>query len=157
MAFAFNAEELSRIEEILGQYPDKQSALLPVLHLAQDRNGWISRDVMRVVSDLLELPMIHVEDVVSFYTMYNRSPVGKYHVQICTNISCYLKGSFNLLEYLEDKLGIKSGETDTENRFTLTQVQCLGACGGAPVVQINNEYYEDCTPELLDQILDNLK
>jgi NADH-quinone oxidoreductase subunit E len=157
MAFSFSETDLSRIEEIRRHYSTNESALLPVLHLAQKLNGWISPEVMSAVAEVLKIPLIKVEDVATFYTMFNKQPVGRFHIQVCNNISCYLNGSGALIEHLQRKLQLKPGETDSGGKFTLSLVECLGACGGAPVVQINDEYYENCTPESLDQILDSLE
>ncbi len=157
MPFAFTSEERSEIDELIGRYPDRQSALLPVLHLVQRREGWLERDALRAVAEVLELPLLHVEDVATFYTMYNLHPVGRHHIQICKNLSCSLLGSAELLQWLKDKYSLTPGQTDSDGRFTLTTVECLGACGDAPVVQINDEYHANCTPERLEQILAKLE
>ncbi len=157
MPFAFTAEDRTEIDSLVDRYPDKQSALLPLLHLVQRRERWLERDALRAVAEVLELPLIHVEDVATFYTMYNLQPVGRHHLQVCTNLSCSLLGSTEILNWLKQTYGIAPGETDSDGRFTLTRVECLGACGGAPVVQIDDEYYENCTPEILAQILERLE
>jgi NADH-quinone oxidoreductase E subunit len=157
MSFAFTAEDRAEIDNLVGRYPDKQSALLPLLHLVQRRDRWLEREALRAIAEELELPLIHVEDVATFYTMYNLKPVGRHHLQVCGNLSCSLLGAADILAWLKQKYGISPGETDSDGRFTLTKVECLGACGGAPVVQIDDDYYENCTPEKLEQILEKLE
>ena len=146
----------SEIKEILKRYPESDAALLPVLWLSQERWGWLSAGVMRAVGQRLDLSPVFVESVASFYTMYQRRPPGKYLLQVCTTLSCQLCGTSGLVEHLKEKLGIDFGETTPDGRFTLVDVQCLGACGEAPVVQINNDYYTNLTPDSLDEILDGL-
>jgi len=147
----------ARIRELLEKYPTKQAALLPVLWLCQDRWGWVSPGVMRAVAARLELAPAYVAGVVTFYTMYQTSPPGKYLLQVCTTLSCQLCGTSGLVEHLQEKLGIGFGETTADGRFTLLDVQCLGACGEAPVIQVNNDYYTEMTPEKLDELLDGLQ
>ncbi len=145
------------IEKIKPRYPTNQALLLPALHLAQKENGWISDAIMDEVAAAIDIPPPVVREVVTFYTMYNLQPVGKYHIQFCTNISCALRGAEDLLEYCEKKLGIECGETTKDNKFTLTEVECLGACGTAPCVQINDDYYENLDNVQLDKVLSELK
>jgi len=154
---AFDEAMEARIEEYLKRYPTKQAALLPVLWLCQDRWGWISPGVMRAVAGRLGLAPAFVKGVVTFYTMYQTAPPGKYLLQVCTTLSCQLCGASGLVEHIKEKLGIDFGETTADGRFTLLGVQCLGACGEAPVVQINNDYYTELTIEKLDRILDALE
>jgi len=148
------------MEEQIGQYvsryPTKQAALLPVLWLCQDRWGWLSPGILRAVARRLELAPAFVEGVVTFYTMYQTAPPGRYLLQVCTTLSCALCGASGLVEHLTKKLEIDFGETTADGRFTLLGVQCLGACGEAPVIQVNNDYYTDMTTEKLDQLLDEL-
>jgi NADH-quinone oxidoreductase E subunit len=147
----------NEIVDILSRYPDPQAALMPVAWLCQERWGWISPGVAAAIADRLGLSPAFVEGVVSFYTMYLRFPPGKYLVQVCTTLSCQLCGTSELVPHLKEKLGIDFGETTEDRRFTLVDVQCLGACGEAPVVQINNDYYTDLDVERLDALLDGLK
>jgi len=146
------------IDAICDRYPetDTGAALLPVLWLCQERWGWISAGVMRAVADRLDLSPAFVQGVVSFYTMYRQRPPGRYLLQVCTTLSCQLCGTTGLVDHLRQKLGIGFGETTSDGNFTLMDVQCLGACGEAPVIQINNDYYTDLTPERLDGILEGL-
>jgi NADH-quinone oxidoreductase subunit E len=146
----------AEIKQFKGKYPDPKSALLTALHVAQREHGWLSPEVMRDVAEVMELPPTEVASVTSFYTMFNRQPVGENLVQVCTNISCSLLGAEHIVEYLKNKLGIDLGETTPDNKFTLVTVECLGSCGTAPMMQINNTYYENLTEEKIDRILKEL-
>lgn len=152
----FSAEKQSEFEKLLPRYPTKEAAMLPTLRLAQEEFGYISSDVIEFVGELLEVSPSRVRAVATFYTMYDKKPVGKYHVQVCQNLSCSIMGAETIIDHLERKLGIKVGETSSDKKFTLTRVECLGACGTAPVMQINDDYYEDLTPEKVDSILKGL-
>ncbi|MEJ2111348.1 MAG: NADH-quinone oxidoreductase subunit NuoE [Acidobacteriota bacterium] len=145
------------IQKLIDKYPDKRSALIPSLHLVQQELGYISQDTMGEVARIFELSPNEVHEVVSFYTMFHRKPVGKYVLQVCTNISCQLCNAEGIMAHLSNKLGIKPGETSADKKFTLLEVECLGSCGTSPVVQINDDYHEDLTPEKLDKILDSLE
>ena len=138
------------------RYPTNQALLLPALHLAQKEFGWVSSELMDEVAAAIDVPPPVVREVITFYTMYNLKPVGKYHLQFCTNISCALMGAEELVEHCEKKLGVSCGETTKDNRFTITEMECLGSCGTAPVVQINDDYFEALTKEGLDGILAEL-
>jgi NADH-quinone oxidoreductase E subunit len=155
---AFDKAIEGEIAAVCGRYPesDTGAALLPVLWLCQERWGWISPGIMRAVAERLGLAPAFVEGVVTFYTMYQRRPPGRYLLQVCTTLSCQLCGTTDLVAHLREKLGIGFGETTEDGNFTLVDVQCLGACGEAPVIQINNDYYTDLTPESLDRILEGL-
>jgi len=146
----------AEIKQIRGKYPDPRSALLPALYVAQREHGWLSPEVMRDVAEVMELPPTEVASVTSFYTLFNRQPVGENLVQVCTNISCSLLGAEHIVEYLKNKLGIDVGETTLDNKFTLVTVECLGSCGTAPMMQINDMYYENLTEEEIDRILAEL-
>jgi NADH-quinone oxidoreductase subunit E len=146
----------AEIKQFKGKYPDPKSALLTALHAAQREHGWLSPEVMRDVAEVMDLPPTEVASVASFYTMFNRQPVGENLIQVCTNISCSLLGAEHIVEYLKDKLGIDVGETTPDNKFTLTIVECLGSCGTAPMMQVNDTYYESLTEEKIDQILEEL-
>jgi len=146
-----------RIMQIRGEYPDSQSALLRALYLAQqDYGGWLPEQAFDEVAAVMELPTALVASVASFYTMLNRKPVGRHLIQVCTNISCSLLGAEHLLAYISGKLGIKSGETTPDSRFTLLEVECLGSCSTAPMMQVGDIYYENLTEEKVDQILVDL-
>ncbi len=145
-----------RVEKVLSRYPTKRAALLPLLNYAQERNGWVSRPAMEEIAGELDLTPAYVHSVATFYTMYNQRPVGKYLIQVCTNISCDLCGGEEVLERFLEETGTRPGETSENGLYTVMEAECLGACGFATVVQINDEYYEDVTPERVSEILDEL-
>lgn len=159
--FEFNEENKKMAQEIISHYPEqyKKAAVIPLLDLGQRQNsGWVSISVMNYVAKLLEMPPMRVYEVATFYTMFNREPVGKYFLQLCTTTPCMLGGcgSTKILEALENKLGIKAGQTTKDKKFTLVEVECLGACANAPMIQINDDYFEDLTPESMVNIIDKL-
>lgn len=147
----------SRISGLLTHYPTTQAALLPVLWECQKEWAWLSTGIMRAVAGRLELSPAYVEGVASFYTMYQLEPPGKYLLQVCTTLSCQLCGAESLVEHLKDRLKIDFGQTTKDGLFTLVDVQCLGACGEGPVIQVNDDYYGHLTPGSLDEILDELE
>lgn len=157
MALRFTEQDMNNIEAICQRYPDRKAATLPVLHLAQKKFGFISDESVRVVAEALKLPVAHVLNVATFYTMYNKKPVGKYHIQVCTNISCALMGSREIFRHLSMKLNIAAGETTEDEMFTLQEVECLGSCGTAPTIQINEQYFENMTVEKTDALIESLK
>ncbi len=148
------------IDVWVAKYPadQKQSAVMFALKLAQDQNGgWLTTELMDAVAVYLDMDAIAVYEVASFYSMYEHKPVGKHKICVCTNISCLVCGSGDIVKHLQNKLGIKMGETTTDNKITLKEVECLGACTGAPMLQIGEDYHENLTPEKLDQIVDSLE
>ncbi|MGD1149513.1 MAG: NAD(P)H-dependent oxidoreductase subunit E [Thermoanaerobaculaceae bacterium] len=145
------------IAEVLRRYPTRRAALLPVLWLCQERFGWISPGVISAVAERLGEGRAFVEGVVSFYTMYYTSPPARYVLQVCTTLSCAVCGGRELVDHLTAKLGIGFGEKTLDGSFQLVGVQCLGACGNAPVIQVNDDYYESLTPDTLDALLDELR
>ncbi len=150
---------IAEIDKCVAKYPaeQKQSAVMGALHLVQDASdGSLTTELMDAVADYLEMPAIAVYEVATFYSMYELKPVGRHKISICTNISCLLCGSDKIVNHLNDKLGIKFGQTTGDGQFTLKEVECLGACGGAPMFQIGKTYYENLTAEKVDQILDSL-
>lgn len=157
MSPEFSDQTKWKLEEIIARYPQKQAAILPVLHLTRKEFGRISADEERLVASLLGLKPIEVKEVVTFYTMFNRQPVGKYHLQVCSNLSCTLLGADSLLAHLQKKLEIKPGETSPDMKFTLTTVECLGACEQAPCMMVNFDYYGNLDEKKIDEILNNLK
>lgn len=157
MEVKFSQTAQAEFEQIVQRYPHKRATLLPALHLAQREFGWISREVMRYLSELLDIPVTEILDTVTFYTMFKTKPTGKYHIQICSTLSCALRGSRKVYEHLVKKLNIREGEVTADGKFSLMKVECLGSCGTAPVVQINDKYYENMSLEKLDQILAELK
>lgn len=157
MTVQFTEEEIQHIEELKKRYLKPDSVILEALYMVQEKYGFISQEGMKYVAQLLGIAEQQVLGVVTFYTMFNTKPIGKYHIQVCTNVSCMLKGAYELMKSLEDKLGIKKGETTSDGMFTISEVECLGSCGTAPTVQINYDYYENLTPEKLSQIIEELK
>jgi NADH-quinone oxidoreductase E subunit len=153
---AFSDTARRELEAILARYPDKEAAILPALHLAQREFGYVTDEAIVGVAEILGFTPARIEGVATFYTMYNRKPVGKYHVQICRNISCSLLGAEHLIEHVSKKLGIRPGETTPDGKFTLSKVECLGSCGTAPVLQLNDDYHENLTEETIDALLDGL-
>jgi len=153
----FSANTKQRLDETLKLYPDQRAALLPALYLAQKEFGYLSREAMQYVAGLLNLTPAYVYGVSIFYTMFNKEPVGRWLIQVCANLPCSLMGAERVVEYLSQKLGIKAGETTPDQKFTLLRVECLGACGAAPMMQINDTYYENLTREKIDKILSELK
>ncbi len=166
--FAFR--NISLVEEIMARYPQgkQQSAVMPLLDIAQRQvgedgaranppfGGWIPRAAMDEIARILSMPKIKVYEVATFYSMYNLAPVGKYLVQVCTTTPCWLCGSADIQKTCESKMGIHAGETTPDGLFTVVEVECLGACVNAPMVQINDDYYEDLTPARMNEIIDAL-
>jgi NADH-quinone oxidoreductase subunit E len=146
-----------KIQALIGKYPQKRSALIPSLHLAQKEAGYLSPEMVQEIARLFDLAPNEVQEVVSFYTMFYRKPMGKYVIQVCTNISCLLCNAEEIAAHLTQRLGINFGETSSDQKYTLLEVECLGSCGTSPVIQINDDYYEDLTIEKLDRILDGLQ
>lgn len=140
-------------EKIAARYPDRRSAILPLLHLVQRERGYVAPDDCEAIAEFLELEAAEVQSVASFYTMLSREPVGKHTIWVCTNISCMLNGAESILEHISAKLGIKPGETTQDKMFTLRVAECLGSCGTGPMMQIDDRYYENLTQEKVDKIL----
>ena len=156
----FTEQKLSEIKEIISRYPDgkQKSALLPVLHLAQEEfGGWLDVPVMDYVATLLNIVPIEVYEVASFYSMYNLKPVGKYMFEVCQTGPCMISGSDNIINYIKQKLNIAVGETTTDGMFTLKTVECLGACGYAPMMQLGKHYREHLTKEKVDGIIEECR
>ena len=159
-SFKFSNENYLLVSSIIKKYPSNQlgSAVMPLLDLAMRQcNGWIPESAMKEVGKIINMPFIKVYEVATFYSMFNLKPVGKYFVQFCTTTPCWLKGSDELLEICKDYLNIELGETSKDGLFTLKEVECLGACVNAPMIQINDDYYEDLNKESLISLLKNLK
>ena len=155
-----DAKLMERIKELLSHYPadKKKSALLPVLHEVQDaHDNWLSIELQDKVAEILEIKPIEVYEVVSFYTMYNQKPIGKYMFEFCRTSCCAIRGAENLMDYTCEKLGIKEGETTPDGMFTVVGVECLGACGYAPMMQLGDYYKENLTKEKVDQIIEDCR
>ncbi|KAI0094088.1 thioredoxin-like [2Fe-2S] ferredoxin-domain-containing protein [Irpex rosettiformis] len=159
--FEFNAENLKRAQEIIARYPPqyKKAAVIPLLDLGQRQNkGWTSISVMNYVANLLEMPPMRVYEVATFYTMFNREPIGEHFVQVCTTTPCMLRGAYDILDTVcKDLGGIKPGETTKDGKFTVIEVECQGACSNAPMLVVGDDFYEDLTPQLTTKILDAFK
>lgn len=146
-----------KIDVLLTKYPTKKAALLPALWVAQaDNQGWVPRQAMKDIAEYLDLPAADVEGVATFYTMYNKAPVGKYHLEVCHNIVCMAVGADALIDHLGEKLGIDKGETTPDKKFTLNGAECLGACANAPCMMVGDVYYEDLDFAKADAIIDDL-
>ncbi len=158
-AFEFTPENIEKAKVFIAKYPEgrQQSAVMPLLDLAQRQNeNWLSREALEYVGEYLSVPYMRVLEVATFYTMYNLKPVGKYFLQLCRTTPCWLRGSDALTKVCEDKLGIHNGETTEDGKFTLLEVECLGACTNAPVVQVNDDFYEDLNADNFETLLDRL-
>ena len=156
MAFALSAEREKKVEVLLARYPDTRAALIPVLWLCQEQEGWISPDVIQYVASRLSLSTATVQGVVTFYTMLFEKPVAKNVVWVCRTLSCDLRGAKAIQEHLEKRFACSAGETSQNGKFTLLKAECLAACGQAPMVQINDRFHENLTLESLDRIIDEI-
>src|SRR3954464_9647748 len=157
MALEFSSQSKQLIDRLLSQYPTKQAALLPVLHVAQDQFGYLPDEALELVAKTLELPAAHVFGVITFYTMFHREKHGRNELMVCTNVSCMLRGAYPILGHIEKKLGIKAGETTPDGAFTIVEEECLAACANAPMMICGNDYFLDLTPQKVDTILDDLR
>jgi len=156
MEFKFSEENLQKIEQILKKYPTKQAAVMPVLYIAQEQNGWISKEVMLETASVLEMTEEDVFGVATFYTMYHKKEMGKNHIQVCTNVSCMLRGGYQIYDAIKEKLGLDNGEVSPDKKFSLEEVECMGSCGTAPMIAVNEDYFENLDKEKALQILDSL-
>jgi NADH-quinone oxidoreductase subunit E len=159
MTYQFSEKSEQRFQKLLGMFPDKRSMILPSLYFVQTDKGYVDTESMEYIAKRLGDPVstAHVYGVATFYTLYNKKPVGKFHIQICENISCYIMGSDTIMEHACKKLGVEKGGTTKDKKFTVSGVQCLGACGYGPMAQINETYHEFLTTEKLDEILKSLE
>ncbi len=154
---AFSVELKEKIKHLLTLYPIKQAALLPTLHLVQDEYGYLSKETQELVAQELDIPLAEVREVVTFYVMFHEHPIGKYHFEVCQNITCSIMGAETVIEHLEKRLGIRSGETSKDGKFSIERVECLGGCDGAPMMELNGEFKTNLTPEKIDKIIDELE
>ncbi len=153
----FSEASQAQLEKLLSRYPIKRNALIPILHLAQKENdGFLNDDWIRHVAEICEVSPTHVEGVISFYTMFKLKKPGKYHLQVCTCVPCCLVGGEELLEHTEDKLSIHAGETTADGRYSIEEMECIGACSYAPAVIVNEDYHERMDPESMDRLLEEL-
>ncbi len=149
----FSDKRLAEIKQLVKRYPSPQSALMPVLYMAQEDFGYLSMETQKMVAEVLGLRLMQVREVVTFYTMFREQSCGTYLLEVCTNAGCMLNGANELVAHMCDSLGIRVGETTPDGLFTVTEVECAGACGGAPVVQVNNVYHEKATAESMDTLI----
>ena len=157
MGFKFTQENLEKIKDIEKKYPTKKAAIMPVLYLGQEQNGWISTEVMTEIASILEITEEEVLGVVTFYTMFYDKPMGKNHLQVCTNVSCMLRGGYDIYNQVKEKLGIENMEVSKDGNFSLEEVECMGSCGTAPMIAVNEDYYENLTQEKVNEIIESLK
>jgi NADH-quinone oxidoreductase E subunit len=157
MPLEFSPQTKQRIDRVLAQYPTKAAALLPVLHIAQDEFGYLPDEALELVAKTLEVAPAHVFGVITFYTMFHREKHGRNELMVCTNVSCMLRGAYPILEHIENRLGIKAGETTPDGAFTIVEEECLAACANAPMMICGNDYFLDLTPQKVDAILDDLR
>ncbi|MBK9313344.1 MAG: NADH-quinone oxidoreductase subunit NuoE [Acidobacteria bacterium] len=153
----FSEANEKKLDEIMTHYPVKRSAILPALYIAQDEHGYVTDDDIRYLAKRLDMRINEVEEVVTFYTMYSRKPIGKYKLQVCRTLSCMLMGAEQITEHISHRLGCGIGETTPDGKFTLQEVECLGYCDLAPVLQVNFDYHEKVTSESVDKVIDGLQ
>lgn len=157
IAFTYTPENEEKFNSMAKKYPKIDSMMLPALWLVQEQEGWISPEAMIYVADKLKTTPVRVYEVVTFYTMFHRKPIGKYHIEICKTLSCMLCGAKKVKEDLKDMLGIGVGETTPDGLFTISEVECMGACGGAPMISLNETYHECMTKEKLSGLIEECK
>ena len=157
MALEFSEKNKTEIENLLPRYTTKQAALLPVLFIAQEQFEYVSGEVMKLVAKTLDIAVSHVYGVATFYTMYNKQPVGKHHIQVCRTLPCALMGCEKIVDHIKKRLNIEEGETTSDKRFTLSTVECLASCDTGPMMQVNRTYYENLNEGEIDKILEKLR
>jgi len=157
MSFKFTEENLKRIEEVRKKYPTALAAVMPVIYIAQEQNGYLSNEAMEEIAFVLGIDKVNVLSVVTFYTMYHTKPMGKYHIQVCTNVSCMLRGGYEIWDQVKEKIGLDHMQVSENRMFSLEEVECMGACGYAPMLAVNEDYFENLTKEKVEEILDSLK
>lgn len=157
MEFKFTEENLQKINSVMRKYPEKKAAVMPVLYIAQEQNGWISGEVIKEVASVCGMVEEEVLGVVTFYTMYHKKPMGKYHIQVCTNVSCMLRGAYEIYDKVKEKLNIDNGGVTPDFKFSLEEVECMGSCGTAPMIAVNEDYYENLDVSSTLKILDSLQ
>ncbi len=153
MAVKLSEEAGKRVEELKRKYPRPESVVMPALYIAQEELGYLNSEAIEWVAQQVNMPAVHVREIVTFYTMYYQKPVGKYHFQVCRTLSCALRGSKQLLEHLQQRFGINPGDVTADGKFSYEPVECLGSCGTAPMCEINDTYFENLTPQKLEEII----
>lgn len=156
-AIEFSPTEMGEITRLKGLYPEPKAAIMPVLWMAQKKFGWLSEPVMQYVADIMNLPYAHVMGVATFYTMYFKKPMGKYHIQVCTNISCMLRGGDEIYEHVCNKYQLRHNESTKDGLISVEEVECMGACGGAPMIAVNEDFYENVSWSEVETLLNSLK
>lgn len=156
MEFKFTSENIERLNKEISKYPEKQPAVMATLYIAQEQNGYISNEVMKEVAAILDMTPEEVLGVVTFYTMYFKKPMGKNHIQVCTNVSCMLRGGYEIWNQVKEKLGVDNMGVTADQKFSLEEVECMGSCGTAPMIAVNEDYYENLTKDKVDEILKHL-
>jgi NADH-quinone oxidoreductase subunit E len=155
--FQLSAEGREKVKKEMARYETKQSAIIPALYIAQSENhGWINDEVIHELSRLMDIPEAQINEVFKFYTMFNQKPVGKYHVQVCGTLSCHVNGAQELIDFLCRSLDVELDQVTADGKYTISRVECLGSCGTAPMMQVNDRYYENLTPESALQLLKSL-
>jgi NADH-quinone oxidoreductase E subunit len=157
MALEFSPETRKKFDEIVGRYPKKEAAMLPVLRLAQEEFGYLSAEAIEYVAAIMGVPAARVYGVVTFYTMLNMKPIGRHHIQVCRTLPCALAGAERITAAVKSKVGVGVGETTADGKFTLSEVECLASCGTAPMMQVNDDYYENLNEQSVGEILDKMK
>jgi NADH-quinone oxidoreductase E subunit len=155
--FKFDKKTDEEFERLIKRYPEREAMILPGLWLIQDQQGWVSQEAMEYLAEKIGTPVTKVYEVATFYTMYKLHPMGKYHISVCRTLSCHLCGKAAVLERLTSRLGIEPGQVSEDGMFSLEEAECLGHCGTAPVIQVNDDFHENMTPEKVDSLLDELK
>ncbi len=154
--FKFTPENIERINKEIAKYPEKKPAVMATLYIAQEQNGYISNEVIKEVAMILEMTAEDVLGVVTFYTMYFQKPMGKHHIQVCTNVSCMLRGGYEIWNQVKEKLGLDNMGVSADQKFSLEEVECMGSCGTAPMIAVNEDYYENLSKEKVEEILKSL-
>ena len=154
--FKFTPENIERINKEIAKYPEKKPAVMATLYIAQEQNGYISNEVIKEVAMILEMTAEDVLGVVTFYTMYFQKPMGKHHIQVCTNVSCMLRGGYEIWNQVKEKLGLDNMGVSADQIFSLEEVECMGSCGTAPMIAVNEDYYENLSKEKVEEILKSL-
>ena len=157
MSFKFTEENLKKIEAVREKYPTALAAVMPVIYIAQEQNGYLSNEAMEEIASVLGVDKVNVLSVVTFYTMYHQKPMGKYHLQVCTNVSCMLRGAYNIYENVKKNLGIENMQVTADQKFSLEEVECMGSCGTAPMIAVNEDYYENLSVDKVNKLLEDLK
>jgi len=156
MEILFNENELVEVQNHINKYPEKKAAIMPIMWMAQKKFGYLSKEVMEYIGGILDLPFSHVYGVATFYTMYFKKPMGRNHIQVCTNVSCMLKKGDEIYDFVANKLNLKHNQASADLKFSLEEVECMGACGGAPMIVINEDFYENVDINQVNELIDNL-